>query len=191
MLETVVPLESCGPRRHGVKRCHDNKSAPVAGRVRNEQNPMNRYQRRAAKAAARSAKIDGVVAVHEAGHAVARYLTAADLGVSTNDAISYIEVAPNAAVTKSVDKRMIFRTQATTFGPLARPRRAPRWRPLPLTLGADKHSDWLGPAMCQCRQASSHQDPTNCETLRLPHGPCGRGAAAWGAGGRVPARPIT
>jgi hypothetical protein len=79
---------------------------------------MNRHERRAAKAAARSAKIDGVVAVHEAGHAVARYLTAADLGFSTNDAISYIEVAPNTAMTKSVDKRMIFRTQATTFGPM-------------------------------------------------------------------------
>jgi hypothetical protein len=78
---------------------------------------MNRHERRAAKAVARSAKIDRVVAVHEAGHAVARFLTAADLGFSTNDAISYIEVAPDA-VTQSVDKRMNFRTQATTFGPM-------------------------------------------------------------------------
>jgi hypothetical protein len=79
---------------------------------------MNRHERRAAKAAARSAKIDRVVAVHEAGHAVARFLTAADLGFSTNDAISYIEVAPDAGMTKSVDKRMTLRTQATTFGPM-------------------------------------------------------------------------
>jgi hypothetical protein len=79
---------------------------------------MNRHERRAAKATSRSAKIDRVVAVHEAGHAVARYLAAADLGFNTNDAISYIEVAPDAAVTKSVDKRMNVRTQATTFGPM-------------------------------------------------------------------------
>jgi hypothetical protein len=79
---------------------------------------MNRHDKRATKATARSAKIDRVVAVHEAGHAVARFLTAADLGFSTNNAISYIEVAPDGAVTKSVDKRMNFRIQATTFGPM-------------------------------------------------------------------------
>src|SRR5205823_7055448 len=75
-------------------------------RARNGQNLMDRHERRAAKVATRSAKIDLVVAVHEAGHAVARFLTAGDLGFSADDAISYIEMAPDSAVTKSIDKRM-------------------------------------------------------------------------------------
>src|SRR5438067_9965781 len=87
-------------------------------RARNGQNLMNRHERRAAKVAVRSAKIDRVVAIHEAGHAVARFLTAADLGFSVDAAISYIEIAPDSAVTKSIDKRMIFRMQAATFGPM-------------------------------------------------------------------------
>ena len=79
---------------------------------------MNRRERRAAKVTARSENIDRVIAVHEAGHAVARFLTAGDLGFSADDAISYIEIAPDSAVTKSIDKRMYFRMQATTFGPM-------------------------------------------------------------------------
>jgi hypothetical protein len=38
-------------------------------------------------------KIDRVVAIHEAGHAIARYPTADDLGYTTDTAISYIDVA--------------------------------------------------------------------------------------------------
>jgi hypothetical protein len=41
---------------------------------------MNGQERRAAKARSRHAKLDPHVAVHEAGHAVGHFLTAADLG---------------------------------------------------------------------------------------------------------------
>ena len=51
---------------------------------------MNRHQRRAAKASGNASTIDPVVAIHEAGHAVARILTAPDLGFSPECAITYI-----------------------------------------------------------------------------------------------------
>jgi len=39
---------------------------------------MNRYQRRAGKAQDINKKLDPVIAIHEAGHAVARVLSAED-----------------------------------------------------------------------------------------------------------------
>jgi hypothetical protein len=61
----------------------------------------------------------GVVAVHESGHAVARFLTASDLGYEPDEAISYIEVhdAGTQAASRSLDGRMSLRFQAVTFGP--------------------------------------------------------------------------
>ena len=62
---------------------------------------MNRKERRAAEAMARkqrnAAPDSNVVAAHEAGHAVARYLTAAEIGYPPEEAISQIEIsAPGA-----------------------------------------------------------------------------------------------
>ena len=59
---------------------------------------MNRHQKRAAKAKAKSTEIKRVVAIHEAGHAVARYLTAEDFGCTTDDAISSIDIGLAAAL---------------------------------------------------------------------------------------------
>jgi hypothetical protein len=79
---------------------------------------MKRHQSRAPKAEAKSAKIERVVAIHEAGHAVARYLTADDFGHTTDHAISYIDLAPATPALQSVDGTMSLTFQATTYGPM-------------------------------------------------------------------------
>ena len=87
---------------------------------------MNRQQRRAAKARARKdfatahAPVAYIVAAHEAGHAIARYLTAAEMGYTTEEAITSIEIASPGAkpyAGTSVDGSKQFYIQATTFGP--------------------------------------------------------------------------
>jgi hypothetical protein len=79
---------------------------------------MNRHQRRAAKPQGRNvSKLDRVVAIHEAGHAVARILTAHDLGFSPDQAITYIEVGSRENLGVSVDGRAILISQAVTIGP--------------------------------------------------------------------------
>lgn len=55
---------------------------------------MNRHERRAAKAIARGQAVDQVVAVHEAGHAVARILVADSLGWGADEALEYIDIHP-------------------------------------------------------------------------------------------------
>jgi len=79
---------------------------------------MNRHERRAAKAQAKSAKLDRVVAVHEAGHAVGRILSAGDMGLNPTDAIAYIDIAPDTGPMTSFDKSVTLKSQATTFGPM-------------------------------------------------------------------------
>lgn len=79
---------------------------------------MNRHERRAAKALGRTAEMSRVVAVHEAGHAVARVLTANDLGLSSETAISYIDVGTGNSIGESVDGTMQLISQAVTFGPM-------------------------------------------------------------------------
>jgi hypothetical protein len=78
---------------------------------------MNRHERRAAKALSRTVEIDRVVAVHEAGHAVARVLTASDLGLSSEEAISHIELGIGNSMGKSKDGKMQLMSEAVTFGP--------------------------------------------------------------------------
>jgi hypothetical protein len=58
------------------------------------------------------------VAVHEAGHAVGRFLTAADLGYSTDESISYIDVGLGRLSEQSTDGRMRLVSEATTYGPM-------------------------------------------------------------------------
>jgi hypothetical protein len=59
------------------------------------------------------------VAVHEAGHAVGRYLTATELGYSLGDAISYIDVYTTVQqqVGTSRDGQAALLAQAATYGP--------------------------------------------------------------------------
>jgi hypothetical protein len=79
---------------------------------------MNRHERRAAKARSKHAKLDAHVAVHEAGHAVGRFLTAADLGYSTEESISYIDMGLGRLSEQSADGRMRLVSEATTYGPM-------------------------------------------------------------------------
>jgi hypothetical protein len=53
---------------------------------------MNRRERRAVRARARGQAVDRMVAVHEAGHAVARLLVADSLGWSADEALKYIDI---------------------------------------------------------------------------------------------------
>ena len=81
---------------------------------------MNRHERRAAAAMAKGQPIDRAVMVHEAGHAVGRFLTAARLGHGPDTAISHIVVhaAPVSQGRQSIDGRADLRSEATTFGPM-------------------------------------------------------------------------
>jgi hypothetical protein len=53
---------------------------------------MIRHQRRAASAQKKNSTLDRVIAIHEAGHAVARVLAAEDFGLPAEKMISHIEV---------------------------------------------------------------------------------------------------
>jgi hypothetical protein len=78
---------------------------------------MNRSERRAAKAKGNIRKLDRVVAVHEAGHAVARFLVADDFKRPPEEMIRYIEVGlTHAAGDSFFNKSVTPVAQATTFG---------------------------------------------------------------------------
>ena len=82
---------------------------------------MNRHNRRAAQAKARHAGKSGIsqiLAVHEAGHAVAKVLAAGELGYSINEAVKYIDMGTGESVGRSVDGKMMLRSQGVTFGPI-------------------------------------------------------------------------
>jgi hypothetical protein len=79
---------------------------------------MNRHQRRAAKAQGIDKKLDPVIAIHEAGHAVARVLSAEDFGLPAEKMISHIDVGTAENLGKShFDKSVTLISQAVTFGP--------------------------------------------------------------------------
>ena len=80
---------------------------------------MNRHERRKAKALSRLGhKSDGptVVAVHEAGHAVAKVLAIGELGYSIHEAIEYIVMGTNKSLARSANRKMMLRSQGVTFG---------------------------------------------------------------------------
>ena len=88
---------------------------------------MNRHQRRAAMAGERRSRTTApgsdanIVAAHEAGHAIARYLTAAEMGYSTEESITKIEIRSPGASTylgTSIDGTANLFARATTFGPM-------------------------------------------------------------------------
>jgi hypothetical protein len=77
----------------------------------------NRSERRVAKVQSR--KRMTITAIHEAGHAVGRYLTADMMGHNVEGAISWIEVhLENKPLYESGDGRAILSASATTFGPM-------------------------------------------------------------------------
>jgi hypothetical protein len=81
---------------------------------------MNRHERRKAKALSRRDQNHGptVVAVHEAGHAVAKVLAIGELGYSIDEAITYIDMGSNEALVPSVDGKMMLHSQGVTYGPV-------------------------------------------------------------------------
>jgi hypothetical protein len=86
--------------------CGTKQRRPHAAAIRRP--PMNRRERRRAASQSRIRKFDipSLTAVHEAGHAAARILTAPELGYSGAEAVDKIEIAAHAAV-----------ASATTYGP--------------------------------------------------------------------------
>jgi hypothetical protein len=79
---------------------------------------MNRREQRIAASHVRKAQLDPIIAIHEAGHAVARYLTAAEMGFSVEESIIHIEISPGTSLGASSDGRTYLISQAVTFGPM-------------------------------------------------------------------------
>jgi hypothetical protein len=59
-----------------------------------------------------------ITAVHEAGHAVARYFTAGELGFETDEAIFYIDIVFDPNPHMSRDGKAVTSSSAATFGPM-------------------------------------------------------------------------
>jgi hypothetical protein len=81
---------------------------------------MNRQARRAAKAMARHTlkpKDHQIVAVHEAGHAIAKVMTAAELGYAAKEIIAHIDIGIDQRATPSADGKIMLRSQGVTVGP--------------------------------------------------------------------------
>src|SRR5260221_7144557 len=79
---------------------------------------MSRHSRRVGKAQGNSQKLDPVIAIPEAGHAVARVLAAADFGLPAEKMISHIDVGTAENLGQSFfDKSVTLKSQAVTYGP--------------------------------------------------------------------------
>jgi hypothetical protein len=80
---------------------------------------MFRWITRAATKPTATPGSDRRVAVHEAGHAVARVLLAKEMGIDPYKAVSYIEVHEHpVAMGDSIDGNAAMSSQAVTFGPM-------------------------------------------------------------------------
>ncbi len=82
---------------------------------------MNRRDRRAARAKVRHHHIDLVTALHEAGHAVGRYLTAPDMGFPEDEVIAEIVVhteGERPEIGTSIDGHMKVASLAVCNGPM-------------------------------------------------------------------------
>lgn len=77
---------------------------------------MNRNAKRAAQAQARTTPIDRVTAVHEAGHAVGRLLTAKAMGFPFDEAVHSIEIGTGPGW-QSPDGQVVLTSQAICYGP--------------------------------------------------------------------------
>jgi hypothetical protein len=87
--------------------------------------------------------LDRVAAVHEAGHAMARYLSADAMGFHTDEAIDYIEIVPPYS-RPSLDAKTILVPEAATVGPVYS-------RPMMDFLKADPISQNLTAAVEACK----------------------------------------
>lgn len=130
---------------------------------------MNRRERRAAEAAARKQNEGGglepVVAFHEAGHAIARYLTAAELGYAPEEAIARIEIAsgPLRPLGDSFDGKATTYSQAVTFGPKLSKAMDATARPILMrvagqTISGKAHFDLLVEIVAAARAAGADID---------------------------------
>jgi hypothetical protein len=82
---------------------------------------MNRHARRATKAMARHTlkpTDHQIVAVHEAGHVVAKVMAAPDFGYEADEAVAHIVIGSQGPGRLSPDGKMILRSQAVTYGPI-------------------------------------------------------------------------
>lgn len=82
---------------------------------------MNRQTRRAAKAMARhtvKSKDHQIVAVHEAGHAVAKMMAARHFGYEIHEAVEHIDVGSQGPGDLTSDGKMILLSQGVTYGPV-------------------------------------------------------------------------
>ena len=81
---------SCGARE---LRCIVSRRFQLAS-IFGGSKETNRRQRRAEMARARKLKPDRAMAIHEAGHALARVLTADLMGIKPEEAVEAIEIRP-------------------------------------------------------------------------------------------------
>jgi hypothetical protein len=77
---------------------------------------MNRIARRASQAQARKNTVDRVTAIHEAGHAVGRLLTAREMGYSPEQAVHSIQIGVGPTF-RSADGKVLLLPQAICYGP--------------------------------------------------------------------------
>jgi hypothetical protein len=83
---------------------------------------MNRHERRAKKAVTQRQAVDRVIAVHEAGHAVARVLVADSLGWGPDEVLEHIDIhAAPLAMGVSAELRELQAEGATCGSFLSRP----------------------------------------------------------------------
>jgi hypothetical protein len=75
---------------------------------------VNRNARRVSQAPKNS--VDRVTAIHEAGHAVGRLLTARELGYSPEQAVHSISISVGSTI-RSADGKVLSFPQATCYGP--------------------------------------------------------------------------
>jgi hypothetical protein len=76
---------------------------------------VNRHERRAAARKALSAKLDPLVAYHEAGHAIGRFLAAEDCGIAAEHSIDRIEIYGGGATVRGSNGQLV-KSAATTHG---------------------------------------------------------------------------
>lgn len=114
---------------------------------------MNRFERRATAAKARSFKLDRIAAIHESGHAVARVLVATETGHSATKAISRIDIGSGQSLGRSADGQASLHSMATTYGPWLPPAAEDFVKLLKLRSGDTISPGQLKEAMAAAEQA--------------------------------------
>jgi hypothetical protein len=105
-------FSSCRRRRGALRRNGNQHTQKI--------DVMNRRKRPATKDPGRRARKNAslqIVAVHEAGHAVAKVLSFEELGYSISRSIDYIDIGAGRMI-RSADGTMVLCSQGITFGPM-------------------------------------------------------------------------